>query len=88
MCADLDFQKEPKPSEDWHPTPSAPTPNLYQPRNHTRTHTSHYTPSGNTTMSDMTSNYLLLCYNKKSVFVVDNNNKEEQDKDKVYKDTL
>ncbi len=88
MCADPDFQKEPEPGEDRHPTPSAPTPNLYQPGNRAGTRASHRTPSGNTTMSDMTSNYLPLRRNKKSVFVVDDDNEEEQDEDEVYEDAL
>ena len=88
MCVDPDFQKEPEPGEDRHPTFLAPTLNLYQPGNRAGTRASHCTPSGNTTMSVMTSNYLPLRCNKKSVFVVDEDNKEEQDEDEVYKDAL
>lgn len=84
--ADPDFQKEPEPGENRYPTPSAPTPNMFQPGSRSGTRASHRTPSGGTTMSDMTSNYLPLRRNQKSVFVEVDDNEDEEENEEVYED--
>jgi Protein of unknown function (DUF3716) len=86
--ADPDFQKEPEPGGDRYPVSSAPTPNMFQPGKRAGTRASHRTASGGTTMPDMTSNYLPLRQNQKSVFVEDGGNEEERDGDEVYEDAL